>query len=82
MPNSDSIVPRADVSPPTFACSPAHARWSGDRRDRAALIEEFVPLARSLAWRFRTSRASHEDLVQVACLGLVKAVDRFDPQRG
>jgi RNA polymerase sigma-B factor len=56
--------------------------WSGNPRARAALIEEFVPLARSLAWRFRTSRASHEDLVQVACLGLVKAVDRFDPERG
>ena len=49
---------------------------------RAALIEEFVPLARSLAWRFRTSRAPQEDLVQVACVGLVKAVDRFDPERG
>jgi RNA polymerase sigma-B factor len=50
--------------------------------ERAALIEEFVPLARSLAWRFRTSRAPQEDLVQVACVGLVKAVDRFDPERG
>jgi RNA polymerase sigma-B factor len=60
----------------------AHARWSGDPRERAALIEEFIPLARSLAWRFRTSKESHDDLVQVACVGLVKAVDRFDPERG
>ena len=57
-------------------------RTSSDPRERDALIEEFVPLARSLAWRFRTSRAPQEDLVQVACVGLVKAVDRFDPERG
>jgi RNA polymerase sigma-B factor len=54
----------------------------GIPRERAALIEELMPLATSLAWRFRSSRASHDDLVQVACLGLVKAFDRFDPERG
>jgi hypothetical protein len=35
----------------------AHARRSGDRRERAALIEEFMPLARSLARGLRTTRA-------------------------
>ena len=49
---------------------------------RAALIEEFMPLAGRLAWRFRRSNDSPEDLVQVAYIGLVKAVDRFDPERG
>ena len=60
----------------------AGAKLSGDPRERAALIEELVPLARSVAWRFRTSKVPLDDLVQVACLGLVKAVDRFDPERG
>jgi RNA polymerase sigma-B factor len=60
----------------------AHARRSGDPNERAALIEEFVPLAISLARGFRTSKESRDDLVQVACLGLVKAFDRFDPERG
>jgi RNA polymerase sigma-B factor len=60
----------------------ADARRSGDPRERAALIEEYLPLARSLARRFRKSNDSPEDLVQVACVGLVKAVDRFDPERG
>ena len=48
----------------------------------AALIEEFMPLARSLARGFGTNRDSRDDLVQVACVGLVKAFDRFDPERG
>lgn len=60
----------------------AARQWSGDPSERDAVIEEFMPLARSIAWRYRTNRASHEDLFQVACLGLVKAVDRFDPARG
>jgi RNA polymerase sigma-B factor len=60
----------------------AHARRSGDPSERAALIEEFMPLARSLARRIRTSNESRDDLVQVACVGLVKAFDRFDPERG
>jgi RNA polymerase sigma-B factor len=60
----------------------AHARRSGDPSERAALIEEFMPLAMSLAWGFGTNRDSRDDLVQVACVGLVKAFDRFDPERG
>ena len=41
-----------------------------------------MPLAHALAWRFRRSNDAHDDLVQVACVGLVRAVDRFDPERG
>ena len=58
------------------------ARRSGDPGERAALIEEFMPLANRLAWRYRRSKDAQEDLVQVAYMGLVKAVDRFDPERG
>jgi RNA polymerase sigma-B factor len=58
------------------------ARRSGDPAARAVLIEEYVPLARALSRRFRRSNDAPDDLVQVACLGLVKAVDRFDPERG
>ena len=60
----------------------ARARRSGDPSERGAVIEEFMPLAISLARSFRTSKDSRDDLVQVACLGLVKAFDRFDPERG
>jgi RNA polymerase sigma-B factor len=60
------------------------ARWRRyrDRRDRDELIERFLPLARKLARRYVQSSEPYEDLVQVASLGLVKAVERFDPERG
>src|SRR3954463_15502678 len=54
----------------------------GDRLARARLIEMHMPLARSLAVQYRHAREPLEDLCQVANLGLVKAVDRFDPDRG
>src|SRR3954454_12106656 len=55
---------------------------AGDRHARERLIEENMPLARSLAVQYRHAREPLEDLCQVAMLGLVKAVDRFDPGRG
>jgi RNA polymerase sigma-B factor len=54
----------------------------GDARDRAALVERFLPLARSLAMRYQRSGEPLDDLLQVASLGLIKAIDGFDPDRG
>jgi RNA polymerase sigma-B factor len=54
----------------------------GDLDARDQLVNRFIPLARQLAGRYRHAGESHEDLVQVACLGLVKAVDRYEPERG
>jgi len=54
----------------------------GDLAAREEIVERFLPLARQLAGRYRHAGESHEDLVQVACVGLVKAVDRFEPDRG
>ena len=57
-------------------------RRTGDPQLRRRLIERHLPLARSIARRYRYTPQPLEDLVQVASLGLVKAVDAFDPQRG
>ncbi|HEX2016918.1 MAG TPA: SigB/SigF/SigG family RNA polymerase sigma factor [Solirubrobacteraceae bacterium] len=53
----------------------------GDRRAREDLVERFLPLARQLARRYQRADEPLDDLVQVASLGLIKAIDRFDPQR-
>ncbi len=59
-------------------------RWQqdGDRDARRELFEQSVPLARRLARRYASPNEPMEDLVQVAYVGLLGAVDRFDPQRG
>jgi RNA polymerase sigma-B factor len=49
---------------------------------REELVRRFMPLARSLSMRYRRRSESLDDLVQVASLGLVKAIDGFDPARG
>ena len=49
---------------------------------RDQLIERYIPLAESLSRRYQHSGQPLDDLVQVASIGLLKAVDRFDPERG
>ena len=53
----------------------------GDARAREELVERFLPLARQLARRYQRADEPLDDLVQVASLGLLKAIDRFDTKR-
>jgi RNA polymerase sigma-B factor len=65
---------------------PASSRRSAyvherDPVDRQALIERFLPLARQLAGRYQRAAEPFDNLFQVACVGLIKAIDRFDLER-
>jgi RNA polymerase sigma-B factor len=59
----------------------ARCRRSKDARARELLAERYLPLARRLARRYQRAEEPFEDLVQVASLGLLKAIDRFDASR-
>lgn len=56
--------------------------YQTDPSTHATVIEAFMPLARSVAKRYHRGEEPLEDLEQVALLGLVKALERFDPDRG
>jgi len=59
-------------------------RWQRhkDQAARDELVERFLPLARKLARRYTGANEPFDDLFQVASYGLLKALDRFDPERG
>jgi RNA polymerase sigma-B factor len=59
-------------------------RWreNADHHARRELCDRFLPLARRLASRYQRANEPLEDLVQVASVGLLGAIERFDPDRG
>jgi RNA polymerase sigma-B factor len=57
-------------------------RHGGDPEARDALVSRFLPFARKLALRYSYTDEPIDDLVQVASLGLLNAIDRFEPGRG
>jgi RNA polymerase sigma-B factor len=60
----------------------ARYRSRGDLAARDELVERFLGLATRLAQRYHRGAEPLDDLVQVASVGLLKAIDRFDPTRG
>jgi RNA polymerase sigma-B factor len=63
----------------TTLCRYAQTR---DPRLREELVQRYLPLARYAASRYASGPEPFDDLLQVACLGLLKALDRFDPAKG
>ncbi len=81
--------PRPPPTPGPFAAADpetlelfAEFRRTGSRELRNQLIERHIPLAESLARRYLRRGESFDDLRQVALVGLLKAVERFEPGRG
>ncbi|MFD8300185.1 SigB/SigF/SigG family RNA polymerase sigma factor [Streptomyces bauhiniae] len=86
-PSAEAARPRRshDDAPDTAALFTRLAALpDGPERDalRAELTTAWLPMAHRLAGRFRDRGENAEDLRQVAALGLVKAIDRYDPERG
>ncbi len=77
-PRNPAQQPRGRVQRALFLAWQKH----GDVAARDALVSEFMPLARNLARRYGRSSEPMDDLVQVAAVGLVLAIDRFDVDRG
>jgi RNA polymerase sigma-B factor len=78
---------RADTEamlPRTMPTEALLRRYARERRpaDLELLVRRFQPLARSVARRYRGASMARDDLEQAACLGLVGALQRFDPDRG
>ena len=57
-------------------------REHGDRAAHSELVDRYLPLARRLAARYSYRPEERDDVDQVASLALVKAIDRFEPDRG
>jgi RNA polymerase sigma-B factor len=60
----------------------ARLRMGSDPRAREELVRRYMPLARKLASRYMNPYEPFDDLLQVASLGLIGAIDRFDAERG
>src|SRR2546423_6154953 len=55
---------------------------NGDISARDQLVEVYLPLVQSFARRYSRSADDYDDLYQVGCIGLIKAIDRFQVERG
>jgi RNA polymerase sigma-B factor len=93
--NSHTRTRRASQRPATLAPRPGDPdgrkreqilfvryQRQGDMAAREELVRRFLPLARRLARRYERASEPLEDLVQVASVGLVKAIDRFETEQG
>ena len=79
-------LPDTSKAPPTRDAdtNALVSRWRDDMDEQARdeLFNRFLPLARRLASRYTNPHEPMEDLTQVASMGLLGAIDRFDPDRG
>jgi RNA polymerase sigma-B factor len=82
VPSGRAPLEDLDAIAELYAAARAHGSAEDKARLREQMIRSALPFAGRLARRYRSRRELPEDLEQVARLGLVKAVDRYDPDRG
>jgi len=85
--NSEEIRKDQSAPGPGEGLASERVLWARFVRDRdpatrEELVRRYLPFAKNLALRYRGASESFDDLLQVASLGLVNAIDRFDPDRG
>lgn len=81
------LVTRAEAAPALSERDPevdalVQRALTGDRRAREELIEKLLPLVAAAARRYRTDGLDQTDLIQEGIVGLLRALERFDPERG
>jgi len=84
---NDETQQQQPTEPHVEGLASEHELWERFRAERdpatrEELVRRYLPFAKNLALRYRGASESFDDLVQVASLGLVNAIDRFDPDRG
>jgi RNA polymerase sigma factor (sigma-70 family) len=83
---AQALVDQAEAADPGFSDDEisrlALAAQAGDMPAREALIEKLLPLVTASARRFRTKGLDQTDLIQDAIVGLLRALERYDPERG
>src|SRR4051812_33836407 len=77
-----SFGPEANVIPRHEDVQLVDAARRGDHRARESLVARHLPSIRSIAFRYRRLGLPFEDLVQEGSLGLLDAIDHFEPERG
>jgi RNA polymerase sigma-B factor len=88
LPGTVTCVPATSTLPPSAPAGlltdeELALRWQARRltADADELLRRHMPMLGALAHRFQ-GRDHHDDLLQVACLGFMRAIERFDPERG
>lgn len=77
--SSDDLDGVAELFAELANCDPGDERGTALR---GRIVAQSLPLARNIARRFSSRGEEMDDLYQVACVGLINAVDRFDPAQG
>lgn len=77
-------MPPSSINRPPEELVELHIRYAdtGDPAVRAELVDAYAGLVRSVSLRFAGRGESTEDLIQVGFVGLLEALERFDPHRG